>query len=527
MLSGRLNEGRIATFYSYKGGTGRSMALANFAWILAASGKRVLAIDWDLEAPGLHRYFRPFLIDPDLFETDGLIDTFWTFAASALARAPSAERSNESDSAKADGLIDGTIDDAKRRLNWKFPTGGYVDFVGAGRQGATYSERVNTFDWKRFYELGGARMLNLAKAHLRTNYDWVLIDSRTGVSDTAGICTMQLPDIVVTCFTFNRQSIDGVDAVMRSIRAFRSPSVDGSKIKFFPTATRIENAEKRRLEIARSYARGKLAEFLPEQALSRERSYWDDMEISYRPYYAFEEVLSAFGDATGSTRAADTMVAQMEAMAQRVTGDDSLRMPETLEIDRSQVLSKYALGSAATQSTNIVTKASYKDRVGALDEGATETEFLRGLLAKEQLWRKNKFASAYLLSRRELDLLTDGDRTQFGRSMAYYLLNSERGQRYFRNLALVFLADSVLTLSAVVTLFNYLSSLPYVINEIAAIISGIVLIMGWAGSAVFGAAFLSSDNPPYGIGFVDSFRRLFFARITSRIRDYDPDDAFA
>ena len=67
--------GRIFTFYSYKGGTGRSMALANFAWLMAASGKRILVIDWDLEAPGLHRYFRPFLIDPDLFETDGLIDT--------------------------------------------------------------------------------------------------------------------------------------------------------------------------------------------------------------------------------------------------------------------------------------------------------------------------------------------------------------------------------------------------------------------------------------------------------------------
>ncbi|MFD3933510.1 ParA family protein, partial [Streptomyces sp. NPDC058614] len=30
------------TFYSYKGGTGRTMALANTAWILAANGKRVL-----------------------------------------------------------------------------------------------------------------------------------------------------------------------------------------------------------------------------------------------------------------------------------------------------------------------------------------------------------------------------------------------------------------------------------------------------------------------------------------------------
>jgi Mrp family chromosome partitioning ATPase len=70
----RLNPpGRIITFYSYKGGTGRSMAMANVAWLLALSGARVLAIDWDLEAPGLHRYFRPFLDDPDLAESEGLV----------------------------------------------------------------------------------------------------------------------------------------------------------------------------------------------------------------------------------------------------------------------------------------------------------------------------------------------------------------------------------------------------------------------------------------------------------------------
>lgn len=57
-------RGRIITFYSYKGRTGRTMLLANTAWILASAGKRVLAIDWNLEAPGLHQYFHPFLIDP-------------------------------------------------------------------------------------------------------------------------------------------------------------------------------------------------------------------------------------------------------------------------------------------------------------------------------------------------------------------------------------------------------------------------------------------------------------------------------
>ena len=52
--------GRIITFYSYKGGTGRTMALANVACLLAEThGRPVLVVDWDLEAPGLHRFFPP------------------------------------------------------------------------------------------------------------------------------------------------------------------------------------------------------------------------------------------------------------------------------------------------------------------------------------------------------------------------------------------------------------------------------------------------------------------------------------
>src|ERR1700733_3452447 len=51
------SRGRICTFYSYKGGVGRSMALANVAVLLSQWGSRVLVVDWDLEAPGIERYF--------------------------------------------------------------------------------------------------------------------------------------------------------------------------------------------------------------------------------------------------------------------------------------------------------------------------------------------------------------------------------------------------------------------------------------------------------------------------------------
>src|SRR5215218_3865632 len=50
----------IITFYSFKGGVGRTMALANVACSIASKSRRVLVVDWDLEAPGLHRYFERY-----------------------------------------------------------------------------------------------------------------------------------------------------------------------------------------------------------------------------------------------------------------------------------------------------------------------------------------------------------------------------------------------------------------------------------------------------------------------------------
>ena len=46
------------TFYSYKGGVGRTLAMANVAKWLSEFKKRVCMIDFDLEAPGLHFKFR-------------------------------------------------------------------------------------------------------------------------------------------------------------------------------------------------------------------------------------------------------------------------------------------------------------------------------------------------------------------------------------------------------------------------------------------------------------------------------------
>src|SRR5271156_4136594 len=127
MSLGSSPPGRVTTFYSYKGGTGRSMLLANVAWALAMSGKRVLMLDWDLEAPGLHRYFAPFLVDPELEATEGVIEFVREYALEVKTPGGAAE--------VGDGL--GRFTDITRYavgIDWDFPGEGALDLVPAGRQ---------------------------------------------------------------------------------------------------------------------------------------------------------------------------------------------------------------------------------------------------------------------------------------------------------------------------------------------------------------------------------------------------------
>src|ERR1700753_3771659 len=78
-----MSEGKIVTFYSYKGGTGRPMALANTAWILASNGKKVLVVDWDLDSPGLHKFFHPFLDSATIGGAPGVIELINDYAWTA------------------------------------------------------------------------------------------------------------------------------------------------------------------------------------------------------------------------------------------------------------------------------------------------------------------------------------------------------------------------------------------------------------------------------------------------------------
>src|SRR5262245_59091840 len=330
-MIGASTQGKIVTFYSYKGGTGRSMALANIAWILASQGKKVLAIDWDLEAPGLHRYFHPFLEDKELKYSSGLIDFFIDF--SVAARLQPKEDTAKQERSKIPWYVPcSTLVPYTYSLNWDFPGDGTVDLVPAGRQDAGYPVNVNSFNCDEFYtRLGGGVFLERVKQRLREDYDYVLIDSRTGISDTSGICTVQMPDDLVVCFTLNQQSIKGAAAVAESADAQRRLATGEPSLRIWPVPTRVELAERDRLESAREVARTTFQRYLGRLPRAERDRYWNGIEILYQAYFAYEETLAVFAE---KRRQRASMLSSLEALTDSLTSGAVTQLATMSETDR-------------------------------------------------------------------------------------------------------------------------------------------------------------------------------------------------
>jgi len=284
--------GRIVTFYSYKGGTGRTMALVNVGWIMASNGKRVLLVDWDLEAPGLHRYLRPFLLDPKLRDTDGLINMVNSFVGQVMRPGPPEPGAGTTVMSDDELRSHARLGPRTTGLDLRFPGGGRLDFLPAGRMSPSYSADVTSFNWRAFYErLGGGSFLQVLREEMKASYDYVLIDSRTGVSDISGICTTLMPDVLVDGFVLNHQSIEGGLDVAQSVAAeVRHP------VRILPVPMRVEDGEQELLEWGRDLARAEFGPFLSWLEDSEHDQYWGDVEIPYKKYYAYAEIPATVRD---------------------------------------------------------------------------------------------------------------------------------------------------------------------------------------------------------------------------------------
>ena len=150
-------------------------------------------------------------------------------------------------------------------------------------------------DWDNFYDrLGGGQFFDALRADMKAHYDYTLIDSRTGLSDIADICTLHLPDILVDCFTLNDQSIDGAAAVARSVGSATTTGTSGC------CQFRRESTRRRRTRRTWGWGRRGPGSAFAGHGDYEANDYWAAVPIPYKPFYAYEETLAVFGDAPRS-----------------------------------------------------------------------------------------------------------------------------------------------------------------------------------------------------------------------------------
>ncbi|HEX7678175.1 MAG TPA: hypothetical protein VF713_08635, partial [Thermoanaerobaculia bacterium] len=293
------------------------MALVNVAEILADRGYRVIACDWDLEAPGLERYFTSREVDgvpwesilQQLIKAPGLIDLLTEYRDSLSSSTP--RPTSEEDYARLGDVLvrrPSTVAlpvsvETGSSLNPKVRSGS-VRLISAGRRdGAfqqTYAEVVRSFDWEEFYNrwAGGSYVEFMRRDLVGTTEtagaaDILLVDSRTGVTEQGGICTHHLADLVVLMSAANDANLAGIEWMAEGLSDDRLAVLRGDRpLQVLPIAARIEQgAQKEELvdfrrrfteKFRRYVARASGVSVAPEE-------FGLYTEIPYMAFYSFTE----------------------------------------------------------------------------------------------------------------------------------------------------------------------------------------------------------------------------------------------
>jgi MinD-like ATPase involved in chromosome partitioning or flagellar assembly len=264
----------IYTFYSYKGGVGRSMALANIAELYYQKGMNVLMIDWDLEAPGLEHFFG--MTQNQLHNYLGLSDLIQAYNP----------QKDFPDISKY--LIDMHPENNKNHL-WLMPSGkrsnNENDFIYF----------VRTFDWKQDWVKVFA---NTLKEILNSQFDIVLIDSRTGFSDSNGVCTYRILDALVTICSCTTQSIDGISILLKQIEDEINNDPKRNIIPLLVIPSRFDTQEMVKEDL-NEFEKNFSMTFQPYLShINQDDSYQSDISllarigIPYVPKFSFKEKLA-------------------------------------------------------------------------------------------------------------------------------------------------------------------------------------------------------------------------------------------
>lgn len=245
----RIDLPPVVTFYSYKGGMGRTTTLMGFALWLANKGKKVAIIDCDLEAPGYLNFFN--LGEQKQF-VDGNKNGFVEFMGdSSFMRKFNTVNNSDSDNEDdkpfdiKNYIVIPTAPDDNQEAgriydNIYIVPGGnlndaFIDIIGEEDDESEFrSEQWEKAIINRSHYIEGLSRINLSNPNvLKSNFekliqllkdtykiDIVLIDSRTGFNDIYGSTAFDLSDHIVAFFGFSKQTIPGLRQLLDTYAKF-------------------------------------------------------------------------------------------------------------------------------------------------------------------------------------------------------------------------------------------------------------------------------------------------------------------
>ena len=234
---------QIVAFYSFKGGVGRSMAVLNLAYAMVAMGRNVLVLDMDLEAPGLSGFMSRQKEIAGLARHDMVDLLLWA--------KQTAERVSE-DAPLDPSSLPPLSDYAVRVLPEKLESLphrsrdlGRLDVIAIDEARDYYNRlsevAVAGMDRDTLLRVGSLLRSWLTSRRIPLEvpdyygpvpdedrsapYDYVLIDSRTGITEVGGLCIGPLSDQLVVLCGLNDQNVEGTRQFLTEVGVLK-PSSD-------------------------------------------------------------------------------------------------------------------------------------------------------------------------------------------------------------------------------------------------------------------------------------------------------------
>ena len=231
----------VVAFYGFKGGAGRTLALANVAALLArrGTGMHIATIDFDFEAPGLHLSLAADI--SGIESGQGLVPLLRSAVTSRDAAVLPV----------VDSLIRSSVSTGNGRI-YVLPAG-KVD-----RKYLAQIEELNVSLWHSFTPPQPVQRV-LRDLTSQLQLDAIFLDCRTGFNGLSASLLFHVADAIVVFLPMSSQIWDGLDILLDALRAAQANRSGLPEILLVPSMVPAGEAGRHALRPFIDSLRGRLA----------------------------------------------------------------------------------------------------------------------------------------------------------------------------------------------------------------------------------------------------------------------------